>query len=309
MMRTSNYLSQNTLDLIESHTQDFKSTKSKSVYMSKIIDICDYCEKDFLELTKNDVLEFFDYVKRRSVNTRLLWLRIYRSIAQEADQVYGTRLIDSFILPEQLEQEVYIDPQKMPAISDIDKLLDYLKESGDDQTFLMIALMLSTGISIKELISLKAGNIVVDTEGAVFLMFEPKTKEGITRYIPLTKDIAELLQKFRARGAESIMQNDYIFLNKLDQPLSLRSAQLILQKACEAAGTDPIRLRDLKDIARAGMLKGGATFGALSYQTGLSQTWFFRLDHLVRGMNLAAANYNVLRVTNDKSFQEIKTEE
>ena len=72
-----------------------------------------------------------------------------------------------------------------------------------------------------------------------------------------------------------------------------------LKKACEDAKTKPIRLNDVKTIARAAMLKGGASMDSLSYQTGLTKTWFFRLNRLVKEYNTAAASFNILKVDSD----------
>lgn len=297
-MRSSDYFSCDFKKIFEEQLLEFKSEDAKVHYASKVSELCDFAKKDFLELSKSDVVNYFDAVKRRSNNSKSLWLSIFRSVAKNVDAVRDTNLAENFIISADIHPDVYVDPEKLPPLGEIDKLLSYLKDSNDEQLFLILSLMLETGISINELISLKVGNIAVDTSGRVYLVFLPTVEEGITRYIPISKKTALLLDKQGSKG-ETFNKDSNIFLNKYHEPISLRSVQMSLKKACEDAKTKPIRLNDVKTIARAAMLKGGASMDSLSYQTGLTKTWFFRLNRLVKEYNTAAASFNILKVDSD----------
>lgn len=295
-MRFSNYFSDEFKNIFEEQISEFKSEKTKSVYSSKVSELCDYSKKDFLDINNSDVISFFDAVKMRSNNSKCLWLRIFRSVAKNVDAIKDTSLTENFFIPEVIEQDIYVDPNKMPSLKSLDVLMAFLKDSEDEQLFLILSLLLETGLSINELISLKVGNVAIDTNGSVFLVFEPKVEEGIKRYIPLSKNTALLLQKEGSKG-EITSKSSAIFLNrKYRTPLQLRTVEKNLKKACLDAGIESITLRNLKDIARAAMLKGGASVDSLSHQTGMTKTWFFRLDRLVKELDTAASSYNIIKV-------------
>lgn len=295
-MRFSNYFSEEFKNIFEEQISEFKSEKTKSVYSSKVSELCDYSKKDFLDINNSDVVSFFDAVKMRSNNSKCLWLRIFRSVAKNVDAIKDTTLTESFFIPETIKQDIYVDPAKMPSLKSLDVLMAFLKDSDDEQLFLILSLLLETGLSINELISLKVGNVAIDTNGSVFLVFEPKVEEGIRRYIPISKNTALLLQKEGSKG-ETTSKDAAIFLNrKYRTPLQLRTVEKNLKKACSDAGIESITLRNLKDIARAAMLTGGASVDSLSHQTGMTKQWFFRLDRLVKELDTAASSYNIIKV-------------
>lgn len=295
-MRTSVFFSDEFRDILSEHIAGFKSQKSKSVYSASVSDLCDYLEKDFLDVTAEDIKAYFEHISDKKENTRSFIFHALRSVAITADERRGTSLKKSFFLPSPPVAKIYVDPGDVPPLEDIDRLLVYLKDSGQRQLFVILTLMLETGLSVQELITLERKNFAIDPEGRVFIVFEAKDEYAIPRNVEIRSETAMLVESFgRERPADAV--GDSLFLNSKKAPLSLRVFERQLKKACEDAGTGPVRLREVKNVARAAMMKGGASANDLSYQTGLTGAWFFRLNRVVREDIPKASRYSVLKVS------------
>lgn len=306
-MRQSIYFSEKTKEVLESYTSDFKTEKARENYYGRVASICDFCKKDFLDLRQTDVQRYFDSLSSASHNSRHMWLGIFRVLAKEADRAYGYNSLDSFRIRESLQRDSVKDPGDLPSLQDIDTLLVYLRDRGFSQLLCMVTLMIETGLSVREIRELSCSNVCQDENGTVFLRFEPVSPEGIARYVPLRAETAETVARLGS-GRRDMSPGSPLFVNQSGQSVSERMLEIMLRRACSGAGIAPVRMRDLKDIARAAMFAGGAGAKEITLSTGATSRWFFRLDRVISSLKTSAASHSMLKVVN-QDVQTIQEDE
>lgn len=275
-----------------------KNEKTVSLYLHTCEALCSASGKDFLELTRQDVLSYFQSpaVRSKKRNSRAAWMRILRAVARFTDERLGTDNLGAFSVPVE-GQTIHIEASDLPKPEEIDKVLSQLKEEGDEELFLIIALVLETGLWTGEICTLTLGNFVLDTKGQAMIRIAPEVEEGFFRNIPLTHDTAALIASHGlSLSAGQKKSTDRFFTNAYGNPISERVLQKRLRDACLRAEVEPFSLTELRNLAVASMMQGGATADLLSYQLGITDTWFFRLNHAVEDLPKQAASYSHLRV-------------
>lgn len=290
------FMSEEFYGVLMEKTGALKSTQTAANYIGAVMSLCRYCGKDFLSLTREDVDGYFRSIETRKKFTRSSRLTIFRSVAKEADRRLGTDTLQRFNV--NLERpELAIEASQLPANRDVDAALSYLSKSGDVMLTAVIATVLETGLSTSEICGLKIGNVLIEGTGRPLLRLEPAVEDGMYRNIPLTKGTAGLIAKAGLLTDPSRRTaQDSLFVNRSGDPLTERTLQIRLRDACRKAGVKAFTLQELRSLAVAHMMKGGATADMLSYQLGVTDNWFFRLDHAVRDLDMSAAGCSHLRI-------------
>lgn len=273
-----------------------KSPQARANYVGAVTALCRHCGKDFLRLTREDVEGYFDSIASRKRFTRSSRLTIFRSVAKEADRRLGTGTLRSFSVSLD-PPEVSIEASQLPANGDVDRVLSWLRGQGDTLLPAVLATVLETGLSTSEICGLRIGDVLIEGTGRPIIRLAPETEDGMYRNIPLTRATAGLIARAGlltdpARRTAA----DRLFVNRSGDPLTERTLQTRVREACLRAGAEPFTLQGLRNLAVAHMMKGGATADMLSYQLGVTDNWFFRLDHAVRDLDTSAAGCSHLRI-------------
>lgn len=290
------YFSEEFSQILDDMTSDFKSEKAKSTYLNLASAITRYCKKDFLDLTKDDVAEYFSKKSTLSDSTKASNLSRYRSMAAKADEKFGTKLSSCFAMetPPPMKE---LSLQGLPSYYDIDSVLTSLKEKGDMQTFLLITLALETAFSTSDLADLKLKNIYTDKTDKPYIRFEPAVEGAMPRFVPISKNTSNLIgDVLLSRNKAGSFPDDCVFVNKYGGPLSGRLMERNLRDACIDANVKPFTLNDLKTLSSAKQLKEGIPADVLAQRLGTTGFWFFRLNGVIAELEGEPMKYNHLEV-------------
>ena len=290
------YFSEEFAQILDDMTADFKSEKARSTYLNLASAITRYCKKDFLELTKEDVTEYFSKKNALSDSTKASNLSRYRSMAAKADEKFGTELSSCFAMetPPQIKE---LSLQGLPSFCDIDIVLTSLKEKEDMQTFLLITLVLETALSTGDLASLDLKNIYTDKTDNPYIRFEPAVEGAMPRFVPISKNTSNLIGAvLLSRNKARAFPEDSLFVNKYGGRLSGRLMEKNLRDACIDAKVKPFTLNDLKTLSSAKQLKEGIPADVLAQRLGTTGFWFFRLNGIVAELEGEPMKYNHLEV-------------
>ena len=155
---------------------------------------------------------------------------------------------DDFINPLRKIKIRFKEPQTLPmvmTISEVRKILGALYEElnnnskTDTYTYkaqvrniVIIELLFATGIRISELCNLKVSDIDLKT-GVIKVLGKGK-RERIIQIC--NTDIKSLLKKYRKLYINHIKDDEYVFINRLGQPISTQSVRLMLRQYVQKSG-------------------------------------------------------------------------
>lgn len=131
-------------------------------------------------------------------------------------------------------------------------LRDFAKE--DDRTYVMIELLLQTGIRIGELAELKKDDV---------------TPEGLLvdgRLIPLNKAVAKAVADYLKTRKE--ISSEYLLITKTGRPLLVRNIRSIISRCFREVGIENAKVQDLRNTFIAYQLQNGASISYISKIVG-----------------------------------------
>jgi len=141
---------------------------------------------------------------------------------------------------ENKSKEVFLTIEQQKA------LLKSCKENHWDRLYLLVLMALTTGARKGELLGLKWADIDFNERTA----YLPLTKNGKSRYLPLTASVIEELMKFREVGGSLIFHST---ISK-DVPFDIKKAWL---KALDKSGIGQIRFHDLRHTCASNLVRAG----------------------------------------------------
>lgn len=285
-------------EVLERKCASLKNSRTASDYRRVCESLCRESGKDFLLLDKEDVARYFTLPQaiKRKESSRAAWMRILRSVAKFTDAELGTSTSQAFLIGWQ-EPSADIEASDLPVPESVDRVLTLLRKENDRQLFLVITLVLETGLSTGELCRLNIGNFVLDTKGRPMIRIAPENEDGLYRNIPLSIETAALVSETGLLLPDGSRRfGDAFLINQRGDRMTERVLQMNLRNACIRAGEQPFTLSSLRNLAVTSMMQGGAEPDMLSYQLGITDNWFFRLNHAVRDLDKSAANYSHLKV-------------
>lgn len=160
---------------------------------------------------------------------------------------------------ETAKQERYLETDEIKALLNACKTFEMRGESYNYETFLFASLALTTSARYSELLNLKWEHIDFKNDQIIFL----ETKNGEDRYVPLTADLKEELQKFKKTKQFS---GNYLWINKTGRNLiNMRSR---FEKALELSGIPKCRIHDLRHTCASHMAMNGASALEIAEVTG-----------------------------------------
>lgn len=259
-MRKSEYMSDFFVNQIYAGYAVTKKKRSTAEeYFNSARRICDFCKKDFLDLTKNDARLYYEYLEKEAaegkISNRTIKARFvgFRQLAKYILTAYPDNMeedpFDGVFLPK-ADESMHI--QRIPSLEEIDKLLTATKD--DKQTHLILCMICRMGITAQETVRLKRSQIVEVGEGDIGIIYVEKDgKTETVRIVP--EDIKDKLLMFCAEHPNE----DLLFHNQYNNPLTLRNLDHLLKKYSEVAGIETkCSVKDLRNRAILSMLHAGA---------------------------------------------------
>ena len=261
--------------------------------------LCDYCKADFLAITAEGAQEFFTKLytgessksgKKLSVASVKIHHARIRSLSayiQTEQDKFGIEYTSPFLFLDVKEPALQIGEGDVLTSSEIDRLLAAAK---DIQMYLILALTITCGLSVKEIVLLKPQQLRLDESNRLSICFSKAN--GDIRYVKVPESLQEvLLLHANCRvGAETV------FYNKQNKPYSNRVLEIHIKKVMKDAGLSGWTLRDLRNTASFYMLSGGASKAATALQLGISERWMYRYGRVVPELDTQASDFNMIQI-------------
>lgn len=163
----------------------------------------------FAEVTVDVVRSFLEFLKTElelSPNTINGYLAAVRKMfLLLRDEELSKRAVPDLVVD-----------QHMPRVPSEKQVLAMVKACGNTMELLFIALLITTGVRLKELINLKFSDIRKDTS-QIYISADAKGRAD--GFVPLSKNVVELLTKYcreynSVHPGNGLKPDDYIFFNE-----------------------------------------------------------------------------------------------
>ena len=268
----------------------FASTKKKprtaEEYFNSAKMICEYSRKDFLDLTADDAKAYYNYLQKceaeGKISNRTIKMRFvgYNQLAKFICVGYPEMMkynpFETILLPF-AEENMKI--QRIPTMTEIDKLLTAAKD--DDQMFLVLCLISRMGLTAKETVSLKKGQITETGENAIGIIC--LDKDGKTEVLrPVPEDVKDILLEYIERHKSEGL----LFYNNHNNPLTERNLDYLMKKYSDLAGIETkCSVKDLRNRAILSMLQANASPQEVAQYAGIGMV---RVKQFVNEGNIIA---------------------
>lgn len=225
--------------------------KSKQNYLLVINEICNFCKKDFLDITREDFKDYLEalreavlknYYKRQTANRRISTIKSLSDYIANRDCDYKS-IVENY---DKYSEEPFVRINNIPTWKELDELLSKVREQSDNM-YLLCVVIAKMGISIDKALSLRYCDLIKDVDGNIVGVNIKGQHHKSGKSVPLPEDIKEMLSNNLSERLE-INQFSYIFHGKKrNKPLSPRMAEIYLKKIQEEAGfKKTFRFKDIK---------------------------------------------------------------
>lgn len=242
------------------------SIRTKKEYYRNVINICNFFQKDFLDITKEDAQTYFEHLKSCDMPANNKTLRVKKAslITMEKCALRSEWSTESSIYYniEFDKTNDDINADKTPTEEDIKKLLS---ASANDPDIHMIFLLLSRmGLTASQIMRLKKEQFRMD-EDELYISFSKKNHTEHLMAVPY--DIMdELLDYLHS------IQTEYLFTNRNRRPLKWAALCRIMQKYRILANVSTkCTAKDIRNRVLLEQLQSGATKEEVMKYTGISQ--------------------------------------
>lgn len=277
-----------------------KNNNTRNEYVSYINMLCEYSGKDFLDITTEDAQNYLNYMNNKRSDGKLtrktitVRLACYNTMAQYIDDK-ADEYSNPFSKLSRPTVKDEFDPNRIPTMSDLDKLMGEAKK--DPQDFLILSLASRVGLSATSILHLTTKSIILDGED-VFLHFEPKDDFSRDSYIKLPEDVKEVLKLYIASKNLNLEEKSSLFKNRWGNPLSIQNVDQLVKRLTSKCGLEEYTLKDFRNRAILEMANAGASKEQLEDYTGLKAMRlekFFLNKSLVSGTCPAElVNYRII---------------
>lgn len=277
-----------------------KHFKTMRNYLTEINRIATFLKCDFLDISPVMAQSYYDHMLThdsltiKSVHTKLGYCRSVASyIADNRDMLHMPDYMNPFSRVDITAFNTYLEPDKVPSLEVIDKLLSVCKQNNDEQLYLILTLVVRCSLTTSQICALKTSMVRLDDSDACFLVLPNGTCDKV---LPVPSDVASLL----FHHINNIGKTEYLFFNAkggvlLQVPLQRKVAAL-----SKAAGLDHIvTLQDLRNSSIALMLAGGAPSLEVSTYCDIAPRWLFRFNTVIDSVQGAPCNYANFTVKNN----------
>ena len=157
---------------------------------------------------------------------------------------------------EEPPEQIYF--KDVPAVSDIDTLIGYLKAKCDNQTLAAVMLSFKCHLKTGVMLPLKKSDIMDDMNGDTYIM----CGEELPRRIP--QDVAEVIDA----ALVSVPDGGYLFNNGKGEQISLDGLEKRLKRACANAGIEAVSYNRLRNAGAVISIANGAEPAELADSMG-----------------------------------------
>lgn len=242
------------------------SNRTKKEYYRYTIHLCDFLQKDFLEITAEDVQTYFNCLKDREKPVTDKTVRLLKAAfitmekyAKGKEWDTETSIFSSIKLN---KTDDHINADRIPTVKEVGQLLETAKE--DAKTHIALLLISRMAFSASRITSLKKSQLQMDRDGDLYISVTKRDKTTYLMAVP--DDIKEELLRY----CNSI-DTEYLFANKKGKPLNRKTIYRIIDGCRIKAGIDTkCSAKDMRNRALLEQLHTGASREEVAEYTGIS---------------------------------------
>ncbi len=273
---------------------NLKNEDSQKKYIAVKNKIESLCDKPFLHLTKEDgklyckfLLSKYAYTTTCVRLSMLISLGNFCENTSLTDETSFTSYTNPFFdIKKNLKNPYYIDENTIPSPKELNDFLANCNES----IRLVTTLIVKCGLTPTDLIHLKFSALKKNEERTYISLF----KDGYERYVMLPEDALLMIIAYITNNG--LNNQNFIFCNTRNKPLSLRTLERWYKKECELYDFH-YTMQDLRNASAAFMLAGGASKKNVTELLGISKKWNDRFDRCQdRIASFDASEYSVINL-------------
>lgn len=297
-------ISEETENLFLEYTARFIRQTTRRQYAGLLALFCRETKCDFMEITPEKTDRFFqNHTKSSTVKTLQWQIAALRGFARFIDekqavvQSQNVQKLGATSNPEghferafpKMQFEWSLQPiAPIPKLEHVDQVLTYFYERDDLTMFVAISTILRCGLTTRELCGLNVGHIFMDADGQKGMII-PDTHRR-ERKVKIPDDLFDLIVRLIPAQAEKAFP---VFrLRRFEKRLSARMLEHYIKDACEALEIPPFTMTQLRNLAVASMVQGGAPAQAVSDYLGTDILWITRYDVAVPELKDSAVDYH-----------------
>lgn len=281
------------------YIESFHSEKVKRNCLSFIASICDYCMKDYLEITNLHAQSYFNYLalpghggKKRSalstIQLKYSSLHAFSNYLIRNAATFGIKYICNPLDHVHIEHPgPYLNASRVPSVLQMNEILHQCE--SEPALYAALSLIIKCGLTVGELTRLRQDSFILDDSGRAAAVL---TYRNAQRYVKIPDDVLEILDYYWNKQTAN---TEYLFENKAGHPMRVRDIER-LYKSC--MGTHfQFTLSDLRNGCIALLLASGAPKNELGKYAGIRQcSWLRRYDKAIPELSLAPCDYSNLSI-------------
>ena len=291
------YICNSTARLVNEKLLQLKSIASIRNYGNAVDSICNFCKKDFCDITFAEVEQYVEYLQERKrteiyIKSRL---RVLRGIAKFIDEKIGSRLVADVYNGHKIKTENKIyTREELAVLKAVDTVISKLKKAKDDQLIAIINLALESGMATSDIVRITCADLFFDPKGKSCIRLRyPHDSGDWSRNIPVRNITAKRINSFlTVRGP--IRKDAAVFVNKKGKQLTGRDVQYMLKKAEEAAGIAKEERFTIQKLNNLAVIDITETTGRKQFEAGY--TWFTRCKSITRRTDCSAVGLNCISI-------------
>lgn len=285
------------MDILDAFTASLKSADSKRAYRRSCSSICEYCGKQYLSLTHEDVRNYGQHLvdcvaaDKYSASYATAEYRRVRSVASYIEdnttyyKLHYDNPFNDYYFPVAAAAE--ITASQLPSMTDINLILS--RAAGDDELYLGLSLIYRCSLASGEVIGIRRNDFILDGNAMLLKI----TKRDFTRYIVVPDDIRTLINRYVSEHPASSYAP--LLLNKHGKELMIRAFQKRYEKITAECGID-CTMNDIRNASITYMMTCGASGSETARYIGINERWMSRYKGAADKLNIVTNDYSNIRV-------------
>lgn len=284
----STVLKEETFDLFQEFLKTLRTGNSKESYARAVAKICTYCRKDFLELGKSDIEDFFSYLEQDMKSSSIsVYYYSCHSFAEYAQGVVDGYFSPFLLYHLRMDAPDYKDSDFPP----VHTLSDLLCDAGQGtDLYLAILLALRLCLTITEIISLSPLDFT-EERGKMYL--------SLVRNPAAPPSVMEVPEEIRQQVLLRRNRN-LLLLNSRGKALTART----LRNQISSLGTG-WTFRSLRAFGTLLILDAGVSELDVAQLCGVSGRWLNRYRGIAGKGDYTSAAVQALKPFMDKNESEV----
>lgn len=256
----SSYFSKKFNTMFEQYLLAYPNRRTKEEKKNTILAFCEFCKKDFLQITHKDVKRYFGMMEKKiadgklrpsTYQSRKSTLVTMAKFVYDRDSSY--ELVSFFTDTSIYKVTRNIMPSKIPSLKEVDLFLEQAKEKP--QFFVILTLVFRISLTASEVTTLQMKNVrEMDGEYIIHL---PAINQKKERIMLLPPDVADILLTYMKSPylAERMDEEGHLFYNSHGHVMTLRNLDSAVKDIIKASGIEEsYTLKDLRSRAILDMI-------------------------------------------------------